>query len=145
MALKVYKANLRLTVPIVTEGKVRRYVSFQDENCTFSTSDEEVQRALEGLALFGKVFKLVRTVGGNAGSGSPLPSGKEENGERAEREDEKAGGEVRVFGEVADWQEAKDVLRGEPYGVPYQALGSPEAILKKAEELRVSFPRLKPV
>lgn len=137
MGLKVYKADLRLTVPVVVNGKVLRYVCFQDENNTFSTSDEKLQKALEGLPLYGKAFKLFRSVEAKK---PKKPAEKPEAGSAGDNDATTEG--LQVFEEVTDWQTAKDVLKGEPYAVPYQALGCPEAILKKAEELRVSFPNL---
>ena len=144
MALKVYKASLRLTIPIVEGGKVLRYVSFQDENNTFSTADEGVQKALESLPLFGRTFKLIRTIGGERKAGlTPPPPGKQVlNGEGGEPERQESRDGYTVYDEVADWQAAKEVLRNEPYNIPYQGLNSPDLILKKAEEMRVSFPNL---
>ena len=47
-----------------------------------------------------------------------------------------------VHAEVTKFQEAKKILTAEPYKVAFQALGSPEKILKKAAELGISFPNL---
>lgn len=145
MALKIYKSNLRLTVPVIINSKVTKYVSFQDENHTFSTTDENIQKALENLPLFGRMFKLIRTIDGKKKTVSAQLSTEkmdttgEENGESGDPESKET---YTVYDEITDWQAAKDVLRGEPYHIPYQGLSSPELILKKAEEVRVSFPNL---
>lgn len=62
MLIKVYKASNSLTVPVVRDGKVLRYVVFRDENYSYRTCDEVEQSALEALPLFGSVFKLVQTI-----------------------------------------------------------------------------------
>ena len=46
------------------------------------------------------------------------------------------------YEEVTSLQQAKEILRGEPYNIPFQSLNSPENIQKKAEELGISFPSL---
>ena len=144
MALKVYKASLRLTVPLVENGKVLKYVSFQDENHTFSTADEKVQKALEALSLFSRSFKLIRTVDEKKKTdvALPPPDRKDTNEGAGDPVKSGSGEEYTVYEDVTDWQAAKDVLRGEPFNVPYQGLNNPDLILKKAEELRVSFPNL---
>lgn len=45
-----------------------------------------------------------------------------------------------VFPDVTNAQQAKDVLRGEPYKVEHQKLRGPEQIRKVAESLGVQFP-----
>ena len=121
---KIYKAYTRLTVPVVVDGKIRSYVSFDDENNTLVTSDKAIQDALENLPVFGKLFTLLRSVGVD-------DSLKDKNGQDGFTECD-----------ATDWQKAKEFLRGEPYKIPHQSLGSPEAILKKAEEVKVKFPNL---
>lgn len=46
------------------------------------------------------------------------------------------------FDNVTTIQQAKDILRNEPFNIPFQALNTPANILKKAEELGVKFPNL---
>ncbi|MCL1868627.1 MAG: hypothetical protein FWF72_06780 [Paludibacter sp.] len=53
------------------------------------------------------------------------------------------GGGTKVFAEVVTFKEAKAVLTGEPYNIPFQALGSVEKVFAKAAEVGVSFPNLK--
>ena len=62
--------------------------------------------------------------------------------QKAKEEAEKAP-KPAVHAEVTKFQEAKKILTAEPYKVAFQALGSPEKILKKAAELGISFPNLK--
>ena len=49
---------------------------------------------------------------------------------------------VSPYANITSIQQAKDVLRGEPYNVPFQQLNTPANILKKAEEIGVVFPNL---
>lgn len=46
------------------------------------------------------------------------------------------------FVEVTTIQQARDILRAEPYNIPFQSITTPNGILKKAEELGISFPNL---
>lgn len=47
-----------------------------------------------------------------------------------------------VNDEVTKFQDAKKILTSEPYKVPFQALSTPEKILKKAAELGITFTNL---
>lgn len=122
--IKVYKAHNILSVPVVVDGKITGYAEFKDENHTFRTSDEILQKALEGLPCFGSLFKLSESIG-KSDPAKELPAK-----------------ELKVFSEITDWQDAKDLLRKD-YGIPHQSLNTPENILKKASEVGVSFPNLK--
>lgn len=57
-------------------------------------------------------------------------------------ENELAEVKIVEFPEVKTVQEAKDVLRSEPYNVAFQRLNNPESIAKVAEELGIKFPNL---
>ena len=118
---KVYKANNNLTVPIVVDGKIVKYVSFTDENKTFITVDEVEQTALESLGSFGTLYKLVETV-----ESKPVETKREPS----------------EYAEVTSLSEAKDVLRTD-FEVSHQQLRTPASIMAKAEELNISFPNLK--
>lgn len=135
MVTKVYKAKSKLTTPLVIGGRVVNYVEFSDDHYTYVTSDECVQEALERSPAFQKYYVLSRTFG---------DSGKKEVQEKRGQIEEQSGeGTDWVdYPEVLDWQGAKEVLRGEPFKIAYQVLGSPEAIARKAEELKVRFPNL---
>lgn len=137
MPTKTYIASTRLTVPFILNGKIQRYISFKDEKNTFTTDDKTIQEALENLPLFNKHFKLLSTkqqtntiphyTTGNAPQQPPgLPLIPQ----------------LEIMEQITDWQSAREILKSHPYNVPYQALGSPEAILKKAEENKISFPNL---
>lgn len=122
MIIKTYKANNNLTVPIVVNGKIVKYVDFSDANHTYVTNSEQDQTALESLGTYGSAFKLVET--------------------KSEVKEEKKEFEPTVFDEVTSLAEAKDILKGEPYNVAYQQLRGPEAIIAKAAALNISFPNL---
>lgn len=122
--IKTYKANNNLTVPVVVNGKIVKYVDFLEANHTYVTNSEQEQEALESLDSFGVSYKLVETKG-------------------EVKEEEKKEFDPTVFDEVTSLAEAKDILKGEPYKVIYQRLNNPEAVLAIATELNVSFPNLK--
>lgn len=124
MMIKTYKANNNLTVPIVVNGKIVKYVDFSDANHTYVTKSEQEQTALESLGSFGSTFKLVET-------------------KNEEDHEEKKEFEPTVFDEVTSLADAKDVLKGEPYNVVHQQLRTPESVMAKATALNISFPNLK--
>ena len=158
MSQKTYIAASRLTLPVVVDGKVVRYVNFYDEKNTFTTDDAGVQQALEALPAFGSLFAVFR--------GGPAPRTKSLSGGRpqpaapairpvppalsalsvpsdfSDKAEETEEADFEEMPEITDWQAAREVLKADPYKVPYQALVSPEAILKKAEENKVRFPNL---
>ena len=140
MVIKVYKAKSRLITPVVIGGKVVRYAEFTDADYTYVTSDERVQEALEKSPAFQRYFVLLRTVGDSGKKGGVgkerLESGGQKDGQDGN------GADWTEYAEVTDWQGAKEILRGEPYKIAYQVLGSPDAIVRKAEELKVRFPNL---
>lgn len=140
MATKVYKAKSKLTTPVVVGNRVVRYAEFSEDNYTYVTSDEGVQQALEKSPAFGSYYVLLRTSGDTIRkeSGGKLLEAKVEPREGVSE----VGGDWVEYPDVKDWQAAKEVLRGEPFKVAYQVLGSPEAIARKAEELKVRFPNL---
>lgn len=62
----------------------------------------------------------------------------------ASRETNEPAEKSKEYGAVTNFQQAKDVLFAE-FGVSKNALTKPELIVKKAAELGVQFPNLKPV
>lgn len=103
---------------------------------TYETDNSDIQSAIEKskgytagtiICILGAVAVKAVAVKTPASPASPSPS---------------TGGE-QEYPEVTEWQAAKEVLRSEPYNVPFQALNNPPNIQKKAEELGVSFPNLK--
>ena len=146
MAQKTYIATSRLTLPVVVAGKVQRYVNFYDEKNTFTTDDPSVQKALEALPLFGSVFSVFRSgsdvrpkVPAADSAGLPERSGPDDPCSNVNEKEETG---FLDMPQITDWQAAREALKAEPYNVAYQALASPEAILKKAEEYRIRFPNL---
>lgn len=137
MATKVYKAKSKLTTPVVFGNRVVRYAEFSEDNYTYVTSDEGVQQALEKSPAFGVYYVLLKESGVKVVQAKLVQAKVELGGGASE-----GGGDWVDYPDVRDWQAAKEVLRGEPYKVAYQVLGSPEAIARKAEELKVRFPNL---
>ena len=148
MSIKVYKAQSMLSVPIIWDGKILRYVEFNEANKTYRTNSEEDQKALESLPVFGKLFRLTETiateeskakrVASSSKSDSTIKGLEKDKYPELKKKDERK----EVSFDTTDWGEAKDILRAEPYCVSHQSLRDPKCILGKATELGVSFPNL---
>ena len=147
---KIYQVcnGVELSFPASVNGK-RVLITFQGEDTSFSTINEEIQKRIESRPDFGSVIKLVNEKYENTGnsptSENVLNDGKGikekiiENNPINEPEDRNKS---YIENDTSDWQIAKEFLRSEPYNIPYQALTSPERILSKAEEVKVHFPNL---
>lgn len=121
--IKVYKASNYLTVPVVVDGKITRYVDFNDERFTYRTGDKIVQKALEDLSCFGSLFKLDTVI-----SDEDKPKARKSL--------------LKAYGDITDWQDAADLLSKE-YGIDLKDLNSPKTILAAAKNTGVEFPNLK--
>ena len=148
MSIKVYKAQSMLSVPIIRDGKILRYVEFNEANKTYRTNSEEDQKALESLPVFGKLFRLTETIATEESKTKRIVSStKSDSTIKGLEKDKYPGLEKKDEGkkvsfDTTDWGEAKDILRAEPYLVSHQSLRDPKCILSKATELGVSFPNL---
>lgn len=120
-------AALRLTVngkskTIVFESKRKNgYLNYE-------TDDADVQKSLEDSKLFKEGFIMCINTEKTAPKNVPSTKPSDEDSKKYE--------------EVTKWEVAKEILRSEPYNVPFQKLNNPTNILKQAEELGVSFPNL---
>lgn len=90
-----------------------------------NTGTLQIQR--EGTQKFGKI--IVENIEQRTASNMP--------------KDAEADGNVGVYPNVKNSQQAKDILMGEPYNTPLAELGNKSAIQTKAEELGISFPNWK--
>lgn len=127
--IKVYKTNRgALSTPILVGGKIIRidFESTSAKSGVYSTSDKELQEAIERDSNFGNKIYLKEILGAELEEDVELP--KE--------------GALKVVDSITDYQSAKDFLRKE-YEIPHQSLNTPENILKKAAEAGVLFPNLK--
>ena len=128
---KIYKANDCLSVPIVKNGKIVQRLSFNDAEHTLHVFDKATQDALEALPCFKKLFHI---------SFEEKEEEKENPVNTKNNSDNKVNS--KEYPEVENVQDAKNILIKQ-YNIPYQGLRSPETILKKAQELGVSFPNIK--
>lgn len=125
-------------------GTQRILITFGGENNTFSTIHPEIQTRIEKRPDFGTVIKLISTSDVPDAKQQPTRTLKQDQtGETPplEQQQEKQETQPATF-DTKDWQEAKDILRGEPYNTPFQAINTPEKILAKAELLGIQFPNL---
>lgn len=147
------------TMPIPFNG-ANTYINFEklyfnDPLAYFTTGDEKLQEAIETSKFFkSKEIRITGTIEPVAEPEAEVTEEVQEVTEAApEAEVTEAVQEVTeaapeapkqvVHAEVTKFQEAKKLLTAEPYKVTFQALGSPEKILKKAAELGIRFPNLK--
>jgi hypothetical protein len=161
---KIYQAKTRLTLSVTVEGKPV-YVTFSEEKNTYCTANPKIQAALEATGEFGKRFKLKsvsgtleKEIAGETGVDEPAGGKDDKDSKGLKDGDEGVGigeaagagaapaeassGETKTHPEVTDFQAAKEVLR-KIYGVHQFSMSTPGNILKKTEELGVSFPNLK--
>lgn len=147
-----YKANTKLSLPVKVAGK-RVLCDFSDGSYYFHTGSEDIKNAIEESIYFknGTVeyagqapseVKITESIEVDL----TVELDKEVEAELQNETDVNANVElvtaVSPYANITSIQQAKDVLRGEPYNVPFQQLNTPANILKKAEELGVVFPNL---
>jgi hypothetical protein len=124
----------------VTIAGKRKYLEFSDGQYFLNTADEDIQIGIESHPFYGS--KIIpcgdypKTVKGEVKKVEVIAPNKP-----IEKviEVEKT---VVEFPEVKTVQEAKDILRNEPYNIAFQRLNNPDNIIKVAEELGVKFPNL---
>ena len=107
-------------------GERAENITFKNYNGggLFVTTDPELQKGIEADSMFGKDILL------------------EDLTEQQPQEEVTPpnGAPVTEFADVTNAQQAKDVLRAEPYKVHQFSLKTPDAIRKAAETNNVSFP-----
>jgi len=131
MPNKTYKSltGIRYTFPVKVKEKDKEkvhWVSFSGDQGDFSTSNKDVQSAIENCQYF-----LDKKIG--------FDSVKEEGDGVVEIKSI----DPKEFPEVTDMNGAVAILRGEPYKVHHLRLSNKEAVLRVAGELGVTFPNLK--
>lgn len=124
MIRKVYAclSGKEITFPVRTSRGVT-YITFNGPLNQYKTSDKEIQKAIEATERFKNGTIILSRQNGGA-----------EPEEKIETQKEYPG--------ITDFQEAAEILRKD-FNVAHQSVRSPEAILKKAQEVGVSFPDLK--
>jgi tetraacyldisaccharide-1-P 4'-kinase len=124
---------------VIIAGK-RKYLEFSDGQYYLNTADEDIQIGIESHPFYGSKIipcgNYPKTVKGEAKKVEVIvPNKSIEPTVEVEKT-------IVEFPEVKTIQEAKDVLRSEPYNVAFQRLNNPESIAKVAEELGIKFPNL---
>jgi hypothetical protein len=137
--LKSYKSNTKLTLSVTIAGK-RKYLEFSDGQYFLNTADEDIQIGIESHPFFGN--KIIpcgdypKTVKGSVKEVVVVAPNKPiEKVVEVEKD-------IVEFPEVKTVQEAKDILRNDPYNIAFQKLNTPANILKVAEDIGVKFPNL---
>ena len=120
--MKIYQTRLgNLSTSVDVNGVPRRvqFLASDGVNGVFSTADEQLQRAMEN-SRYGRRFKL---------SDVAQPALEEKI--------------YMLVPEVRSWQDARDYLRKEPYGLSDEEVSSPALIEQAAERLNLIFSQLK--
>lgn len=125
--MKIYKANDNLTFPLTKGGKFLKYINFSEEGNTYWASDKEEIELLDKSSANGVLFHFSKEI----------KTEKIKNKTKANDEPE-----LKAIKGVLNYQDAKEYLRKE-YNIPFQALNTPNSILKHAKEKEVYFPNLK--
>ena len=121
--MKIYQTRLgNLSTSVDVNGVPRRvqFLASDGVNGVFSTADEQLQRAMENSRGYGRRFKL---------SDVAQPALEEKI--------------YTLVPEVRSWQDARDYLRKEPYGLSDEEASSPALIEQAAERLNLIFSQLK--
>ncbi len=123
------------TLPIET-GTSNTYITFEKEekntkDAFYSSNDKELCEHIEKSSLYKKgIIKLVFDTEENEVDTATIDAGDNRD-------------EPVVYDKVKTFKEAKEILTAAPYNVPISHLGNGEKIMKKANELGVSFPNLR--
>lgn len=165
MAAKRYisKTGVKYTFLVSVKGKTKS-ISFKGNEKDCIIQDAATQKVLESHEYFKKGWIGVapgttaggfdEEVDGLAGSEKiedKLHVARSDSRTKAEieaaekaKQQKKDVAESNVFPEITSPMDAREILMSEPYNLAPQAVKkNPEDILKKAEELGVSFPNLK--
>lgn len=145
MITKIYKVNVNkqrcnYSVPGTRKSIVFECINygarFSDNTPRYTTANADEQKIIEEFSAFKrgditieKEIKSEDTVTTPEKEVVMVPETKKEVS-------------LTVIDDVTSAQKAKEVLRSEPFNVPFQSLGSIEKIRAKAEELGVSFPNV---
>lgn len=150
MSIKTYKANTNVSINIVLQSKKNLHITFtalSNGSSTFSTGDEEIQKAIERHYNFGKLFRLIGTqskASKKTAKEVELPaSPKEGTGDNDsliginEQATEEAGTGLKKV-TVSDLAAAKDYL-ADKFGISRTALRSQKAIIEQATANGIEF------
>lgn len=151
MITKIYKVNFNkqrcnFSVPGQNRSIVFECINygarFSDNTPRYTTADPEEQKIIESFDSFKKgEITIEKEINSVSIVKKVVPEVAKKVVETVE--EVKPETVPTVIEDITTPQKAKEVLRSEPYNVPFQSLGSVEKIKAKAEELGVSFPNVK--
>lgn len=129
----VFSSKLGLRVDTVNGSKIVIFESKRQKGIlTYTTDNRSVQDGIEGS---GKYLEGAITILRS----EALPVA---GNEKVVQGDSAIEHVANVYEGVTTYKEAREVLTGEPYGVPVSHLSNSTSIHAKADELGVSFPNL---
>lgn len=115
------RGNLNTYVSIGDKTVRIRFVSRNNKEGYFITSDELLQNALENDKDYGIKYMLASEI---------------------EEDSEKSMTECTEVTSVNTWQQAKEFLHSQPYGIPLRSLTTPEKIKRAAQSNGLIFPNI---
>lgn len=134
MSEKIYKSTTGVEYMFhVPVGDKEVAVWTRESGNTFSTSDKELQTAIENHELFTKGAITI------IGIKAIVENEKDDKDNKADTNADVVT-VLNEYPEVKNMGEAVDVLRGEPYNVPESELLLKKQVLAKAKELGIKFP-----
>jgi hypothetical protein len=153
--VKTYKSNSSISINVVLSNKKNLHVSFIPSSSgisTFTTGDENIQKAIENHSSFRKLFRLAGTKGtdaellipaGTKGTDAehliPAESGGNIDPYEDAAEGSKEGSRQRMKAvKISDIATAKDYL-ADTFGISRTAMRSTKQILEKASEYGIVF------
>jgi hypothetical protein len=143
--IKTYKANTNVSINVVLPSEKNLHIAFvplSDGSSSFTTDNEDLQKAIESHSRFGKLFKLfgAKTVAKRNPAPIEQPDknemkvGQEEVGSADSDTKESAFRKVKV----SDIGVAKDYL-ADTFGVSRTSMRSTKAILEQAAIHGIEF------
>ncbi len=140
MSAKTYISSLgvQVTFPVKIKGN-KKFISLTKNN-DYNTSNVEIQKAIEASKAFksGEILLLNGIPEVVEDETVEVTEETPENTESVQDTTEEV--KSTVYEDVTDIQGAVKVLK--ELGASHQSLRNPEAVIKKAAEMKVSFPNL---
>lgn len=152
MVKKIYTTKSFFYATYINVGEKKIRITFRGGsneirglNGTYSTTDEEIQNAIESMPEFKNGFITIKKIYGEQKSNdttaktSTTPTKQEQAKEEVVEE---VSAEMKQIPEANTTQKAARYLNTE-YGIAYSAINTKEKIIKVGREHNICFPNLK--
>ena len=132
MSIKKYYRD-RANIAMCVGDDIIEFKPFENGGI-FVTEDAALQKGIESHYLFGSVIKADKE---NEADSTAKPAKKETIAPTQPQPTD-----ATIIEDVTSLQEAKELLRGEPWNVHFSKINTPKNIFAKAKELNIVFPNL---